>query len=90
MTAALVILPFVAALLWLFAIRPYCRRNGKGYTPGANLGVTFWVDWQEAKEISKASGDEGMILICRIVLWLHIIALVIFAFAMFGPWTRER
>lgn len=84
MTAALFIIPFVATLLWLLSIRPYCRRHGKGFTPGANVGVTFWVDWQEAKEISKARGDGGMILICRIVLWLHIAAFAMVAYAIFS------
>jgi hypothetical protein len=85
MVVAIVIIPFVAALMWLLAIRPYCRRNGKGFTPGANIGVTFWVDWQEAKEISTAKGDKGMITICRFVLWLHILAFVILAYAILSP-----
>ena len=85
MIVCIVILPFVAALMWLLAIRPYCRRNAKGYTPGANVGVTFWVDWQEAREISRAKGDGGMILICRIVLWLHMVAFGILAYALFSP-----
>lgn len=85
MVAAIFIIPFVAALLWLLAIRPYCRRNGKGYTPGANVGVTFWVDWQQASEIARAKGDEGMIMICRVVLWLHIVTFAILAYAIFSP-----
>lgn len=83
MVVAIFIIPFATAILWLLSIRPYCRRNGKGYTPGANVGVTFWIDWQEAKEISKAKGDKGMILICRCVLLLHIIAFVILVCAIF-------
>ena len=82
MIAAIFIIPFVAALLWLLAVRPYCRRNGKGYTPGANIGVTFWVDWQEAAEISRAKGDDGMIMVCRVILWLHIMAFAILAYAI--------
>ena len=82
MIFAIVFMPVIAALLWLLSIRPYCRRNGKGYTPGANAGVTFWVDWQEAKEISKTRGDEGLIMICRIVFWLHIMVFAILAFAI--------
>ena len=82
MIFAIVFMPVIAALLWLLSIRPYCRRNGKGYTPGANAGVTFWVDWQEAKEISKTRGDEGMMMICRIVFWLHIMVFAILAFAI--------
>lgn len=85
MFIAIVIVPLVAVLFWLFAIRPYCRRNGKGYSPGANVGVTFWVDWQEAKEIAKARGDAGMTLICRIVFWLHVLAFAILACAFFNP-----
>jgi len=84
MVAAIFIISFVATLLWLFSIRPYCRRNGRGFTPGANIGVTFWVDWQEAKEISKSKGDDGMIMVCRLVLWLHIVAFAILAYAIFG------
>ncbi len=85
MIGAIFIIPFVAASLWLLSIRPYCRRNGKGYTPGANVGVTFWVDWQEAGEISRAKGDNGMIMICRVVFWLHIVAFALFADAIFSP-----
>jgi hypothetical protein len=75
MLAAIVIIPLAAALLWLLSIRPYCRRHGNGFTPGASFGVTFWVDWQEATELSAAKGDRGMMMICRLVLWLHFIAL---------------
>jgi hypothetical protein len=85
MFIVIVIVPVAAILLWLFAIRPYCRRNGKGFTPGANMGVTYWVDWQEATEISKAKGDVGMIMICRLVFWLHILGLAILAYAVFNP-----
>jgi hypothetical protein len=83
MIIAIVIVPLVAILLWLFAIRPYCLRNGKGFTTGANMGVTYWVDWQEATEISKAKGDGGMIIICRLVFWLHILGLGILAYTVF-------
>lgn len=83
MIAAFVIIPIASSLLWLLSIRPYCRRHGKGFTPGANAGVTFWVDWQEAREISNAKGDEGMIMICRVVFWLHVIAIAIAATAVF-------
>lgn len=84
MFIAIVIIPFVATLLWLFAIRPYCIRHGKGYTPGANIAVTFWVDWQEAREIARAEGNARMILICRIVLWMQIVGVVVFLFALFS------
>ena len=84
MFLAIVIIPFAAILLWLFSIRPYCLRNGKGYTPGANVGATFWIDWQEAGEISKTKNDEGMIIICRVVLWMHVVDVLIIAFALFS------
>jgi hypothetical protein len=82
MAVAILIIPLAHMLLWLLSIRPYCRRNGKGYTPGANIGVTFWIDWQEAAEISKAKDNKGMIMICRCVLLLHIIAFVILVCAI--------
>lgn len=85
MFVGIVIVPLVAIVLWLFSIRPYCRRNGKGFTPGANMGVTYWVDWQEATEISKTKGDGGMIMICRLVFWLHILGLAILAYVVFNP-----
>ena len=73
----------IPLLLWLLSIRPYCRRNGKGFTPGAGMGVTFWVDWQEAGEIAKAKGHRGMILACRFVFWLQVIAFIILVRALF-------
>lgn len=84
MSSLIVIMPFIATLLWLFSIRPYCRRNGKGFTPGANIGVTFWVDWQEAGEIAESRNDRGMIIVCRIVFWMHLVPFVIILFALFG------
>ncbi len=64
-------------------IRPYCRRNGKGYTAGMNIATTAWVDWQEATEISREKQDHGMPLICRIYLILHItlVAVIVLAIA---------
>lgn len=85
MVLAVIIIPLITIFLWLFSIRPYCRHNGKGFTPDANAGVTFWIDWQEAKEISKVKGDTGMIMVCRCVLWLHIIGFAILAYAVFVP-----
>jgi hypothetical protein len=64
MIFAIVIIPIAVTALWLAAIRPYCQRNRKGHTPGANVGVTFWVDWQDAGEIARDKGDGGMILVC--------------------------
>lgn len=83
MAVSLIIFGLVAVLLWLLSIRPYCRNHGKGFTPGATIGATFWVDWQEAGEIAKAKGDNKMIFICRIVLWLHLLGLVVFLYAIF-------
>ena len=77
--------PIVVALLWLLSIRPYCRRNGKGYTPGGTIAVTFWIDWQEAKEISAAKGDRGMTMICYSVLWLQILFFGVIAFVLLSP-----
>lgn len=71
-------LPVLIALLWLFSLRPYCRKNGKGYTPGANIGATFWIDWQEAGEIAKQKGDEGMLMLCRVVLGLQVAWALVF------------
>ncbi len=83
MLVPLFLVPLVITLLWLFSIRPYCIRNRKGYTPGANLGVTFWVDWDQARELAKAEGNRRMLLICRVVLWLQILAVVVLLFGMF-------
>ena len=85
MFVALVIVPLVTIVIWLFSIRPYCRRNGKGFTPGASMGVTYWVDWQEAREIAKGKGDNGMIMVCRLVFWLHILGFAILAYVILSP-----
>jgi hypothetical protein len=84
MNAVFIIIPIVATLLWLLCIRPYSRRNGKTYTPVGSIGVTFWVDWQQAREIAKANGDEGMIMICRVVFWLHVLFLAALAYIIFN------
>ncbi len=60
------------AVLWLFSVRPYLRKNGKGYTTGANFGVAFWVDWQEAGELAKKKNHTGMIAVCRALLVFQI------------------
>ena len=73
---------FLIPLLWLCAIRPYCIRNRKGYTPGANIGVTLWIDWQQAREIAKTKGDKGMLMVCRIVFWLHVATAGLFLLAI--------
>ena len=72
----LAVIPFSVIALWLLVIRPYCIRNRKGYTPGANAGVTLWIDWQEATEIAKSRGDRGMLLLCRVFLGLQILCLL--------------
>lgn len=82
MITALAFIPFAIPVLWLFVIRPYCIRNRKGYTPGANIGVTLWVDWQEARETAKTKGDKGMLMVCRIVFWLHLATAGIFLLAV--------
>lgn len=76
------LIPFAAVALWLLVIRPYCIRNRKGYTPGANAGVTLWIDWQEATEIAKSRGDRGMLLICRVFLGLQILCLLMILLAV--------
>lgn len=73
----LILIPLVVAVLWLLVIRPYCIRNRKGYTPGANAGVTLWIDWQEATEIARKRGDQRMLLLCRIFLALQILFLAL-------------
>ena len=69
------ILPILLAIpfLWLLSIRPYCIRNGEGYTPGINIVATMWVDWHQASEISAENGDSGMRWICRTFLILHLL-----------------
>ena len=84
MVALFFIAMFTPPLLWLFSIRPYCRRHGKGYTPGANVAVTFWVDWQEAWELAKECGDSGMVTVCRLVLILKIVVFGALVMALMG------
>ena len=60
-------------LLWLFVIRPYCFKRGKAYTPGASIGVTMWIDWQEAKEMADERGDRWMVVVSRIFLGIEIV-----------------
>ena len=72
------LLSLVLPFLWLARIRPYGLRHGGGYTPGANFLVSSWVDWQQASEIAKARGDQGMILTCRLFLAIHLIGALIY------------
>lgn len=64
-------------LVWQFFIRPYCRRNGRGYTAGVDWGATMWVDWQEAKELAVARGDGRVLMACRVFLWIHLVFFLI-------------
>jgi len=82
MFVIIVIIPIAITALWLLTIRPYCQRNRKGHTPGANVGITFWVDWQEAGEIAKEKGDDGIVFVCRLLFWLQVLAFAIFLFAV--------
>lgn len=71
-------------LIWLFVIRPYCVKHGRGYTLGANVGVTIWVDWQQARELAQMRADRRMLFWCRAFLviqmvWLALLLLVILA-----------
>lgn len=71
-----VILTLVMAspyLVWQFFIRPYCLKNGKGYTAGTNWAATMWVDWQDAKELGVARGDGKIICACQFFLWINIL-----------------
>ena len=85
MVALVFVIPILTVLLWLFCIRPYSLRNAKGYTPGGNAWVTFWVDWQQAQEIAKAKNDRGILLICRVAFWLHLVFVVILIYSLFIP-----
>jgi len=46
-------------LTWLCGMRPYVRRNGKGYRTGGNLYVAAWVDWQSCGEIDGDGSQTG-------------------------------
>lgn len=70
--------------IWFFIIRPYAVRHGRGYTPGANIAVTAWVDWQQARELARARNDAGMIRWCRLFLWLQVAGALVFLLAVFG------
>lgn len=83
-----VIIPLLLAVLWLGWMRPYSIRHGKGYTPGGNAGVTFWVDWQQAGEMARENGDMGMVRICRVVFWLQVVFAVMVLFLIFYPAVR--
>jgi len=60
-------------LIWLLAIRPYARKHGGGYTPGANIAITAWVDWQHAKDTAKARKDRNILWMCRVFFALSLL-----------------
>ena len=81
------IIVFIVTLpvtLWLFGIRRYCIKNGKGYTPGAGWGVTMWIDWQEATEMAVVRGDRGMLAFCRLYLIIQLIYSFFYFIALLG------
>ena len=84
MPIAFVAIPLLIGTLWLLSIRPYNIRNREGHTPGASIWVTLWVDWQQAGEIAKKKGDDGMFLVCRLLFWLHIVFAGVLLFAFFS------
>lgn len=75
MILAFLVLPPAIGALWLLGIRPYCIKNGKGYTPGMNMGASMWMDWQSATNLAKKKGDRGMVTCCRIFLALNLLML---------------
>jgi len=84
--ALMVIGLFGSLIVWLIAIRPYARRHGQGFTPGANVGITAWVDWEQAKAIAKERGDQGMVQTCRLFFFLNAAIVVGFLSLFFvGP-----
>lgn len=36
------------------------------------MGVTIWVDWQDASGVAKERGDKGMVFVCRLFLVLQL------------------
>ncbi len=75
--------------LWLFGIRRYCIKNGKGYTPGAGWETTMWIDWQEATEIAVARGDRGMLFFCRMYLLIQLVYTLCVFIAFVGQLVRS-
>lgn len=72
-TAFLIIGAFGSIFLWLTLIRPYALKQGQGFTTGANVGISAWVDWQQSKEIAEKRGDLWMLWICRLFLALNLL-----------------
>lgn len=69
-------------VLWLGWIRPYCVRHRRGFTAGANPGITMWVDWQQASEVARENGDVRMKMICRVFLGLQLFSASVFLVAI--------
>lgn len=63
-------------IIWLASIRPYCLKIGRGYTPGASWDVALWIDWQEASEFAKSTGNTRMNRICRVFLIINLFFLI--------------
>ncbi|RYD22521.1 MAG: hypothetical protein EOP88_07670 [Verrucomicrobiaceae bacterium] len=76
------IAPFVLPVLWLVVLRPYCIRHGKGYTPGAGVSVTLWVDWQQGGEIAREKGHTGMRVVCGFIFALQVLYFLVFALGL--------
>ena len=75
--------------LWLFGIRRYCIKNGKGYTPGVTWQTTMWIDWQEATELAVARGDRGMLVFCRFYLLIQLVYTLFVFIAFVGQLVRS-
>lgn len=82
--AAIITCVFFPFLLWLFIIRPYCIRHGKGYTPGANWAVSIWINWQEALDLAKVHDDRGIRNVCHLFLSLQIAFAIIMVLMFAG------
>lgn len=87
---ALILIPLVLVSLWLGQVRPYCLRHGKGYTPGATSGTTFWVDLQEAGEIARERKDQEMIRLCRLMTLLQVTAFLLPCGLLVASVVREQ
>ncbi|MFC5051655.1 hypothetical protein ACFPK9_13710 [Rubritalea spongiae] len=62
-TIIFIILPI---LIWILALRPYCRKHRQGYTPGATAHITLWIDWQHAREMAKKRGDKWIVFLSSV------------------------
>lgn len=82
---ALLLIGFLGAfVIWLASIRPYAVKHRAGFTPGANVGITAWVDWEQARSIARARGDAGMVTMCRLFFCFQ--GLVVLGFVMLIFW----